>query len=118
MDRTAWIIIGVCAALLGLNIYMGNNKKEEPVPAAPVPAQQTAAAPAGAPAPGAETPASPAAPEQTSAAKALEEDKTSPITLTATQEADGRQEPFITYTFNRIGGSIGAVTLHNDIVDS
>ena len=27
MDRTAWIVIGVCAALLGLNIYMGNNKK-------------------------------------------------------------------------------------------
>lgn len=25
MDRTAWIIIGICAALLGLNIYMGNN---------------------------------------------------------------------------------------------
>lgn len=118
MDRTAWIIIGVCAALLGLNIYMGNNKKEEPVPAAPVPAQQTVAAPSGTPAPGAETPASPAAPEQTSAARALEEDKTSPITLSATQEVNGRQEPFITYTFNRIGGSIGAVTLHNDIVDS
>lgn len=118
MDRTAWIIIGVCAALLGLNIYMGNNKKEEPVPAAPVPAQQTVAAPSGTPAPGAETPASPAAPEQTSAVRALEEDKTSPITLSATQEVNGRQEPFITYTFNRIGGSIGAVTLHNDIVDS
>lgn len=118
MDRTAWIIIGVCAALLGLNIYMGNNKKEEPVSAAPVPAQQTVAAPSGTPAPGAETPASPAAPEQTSAARALEEDKTSPITLSATQEVNGRQEPFITYTFNRIGGSIGAVTLHNDIVDS
>ena len=44
MDRTAWIVIGVCAALLGLNIYMGNNKKEEPVPAAPAPVQQTAAA--------------------------------------------------------------------------
>lgn len=115
MDRTAWIVIGVCAALLGLNIYMGNNKKEEPVPAAPVPAQQAAAAPASVPAPGAQTPA---APEQPSANKALEEDKTSPITLTATQEADGKQEPFITYTFNRIGGSIGAVTLHNDIVDS
>ena len=25
MDRTAWIVIGVCAALLGLNIYMGKN---------------------------------------------------------------------------------------------
>ena len=28
MDRTSWIIVGVCAALLGLNIYLGNNKKE------------------------------------------------------------------------------------------
>ena len=118
MDRTAWIVIGVCAALLGLNIYMGNNKKEEPVSAAPAPVQQTAAAPASIPAPGAQAPAAPSAPEQPSASKALEEDKTSPITLTATQEADGKQEPFITYTFNRIGGSIGAVTLHNDIVDS
>ena len=41
MDRTAWIIIGICAALLGLNIYMGNNKKAE---TAPIPAPQTAAA--------------------------------------------------------------------------
>ena len=41
MDRTAWIIIGICAALLGLNIYMGNNKKAEP---APIPAPQAAAA--------------------------------------------------------------------------
>ena len=41
MDRTAWIIIGVCAALLGLNIYMGNNKKAE---TAPIPAPQAAAA--------------------------------------------------------------------------
>ena len=114
MDRTAWIIIGVCAALLGLNIYMGNNKKAEPVPAAPVPAQQTAAAPAT----GATTPASPATPEQPSVNKALEENKTSPITLVATQEVDGKEVPFITYTFNRIGGSIGTVTLHNDIVDS
>lgn len=40
MDRTAWIIIGICAALLGLNIYMGNNKKAE---TAPIPAPQTAA---------------------------------------------------------------------------
>ena len=31
---------------------------------------------------------------------------------------NGKQQPFITYTFNRIGGSIGTVTLHNDIVDS
>ena len=41
MDRTAWIIIGICAALLGLNIYMGNNKKAEtapiPAPQAPMP---------------------------------------------------------------------------------
>ena len=41
MDRTAWIIIGICAALLGLNIYMGNNKKAE---TAPIPAPQAAAA--------------------------------------------------------------------------
>ena len=46
MDRTAWIIIGICAALLGLNIYMGNNKKAE---TAPIPAPQTAVAAANAP---------------------------------------------------------------------
>ena len=112
MDRTAWIIIGVCAALLGLNIYMGNNKKAE---TAPIPAPQAAAnAPVAGVRPGAGT----SAPEQASVNKALEEDKTAPITLVATQEVNGRQEPFITYTFNRIGGSIGTVTLHNDIVDS
>ena len=114
MDRTAWIIIGICAALLGLNIYMGNNKKAE---TAPIPAPQAAAA-ANAPVTGVHPGAGTSAPEQASVNKALEEDKTAPITLVATQEMNGRQEPFITYTFNRIGGSIGTVTLHNDIVDS
>ena len=115
MDRTAWIIIGICAALLGLNIYMGNNKKAE---TAPIPAPQTAVAAANAPVAGVRPGAGTSAPEQASVNKALEEDKTAPITLVATQEMNGRQEPFITYTFNRIGGSIGTVTLHNDIVDS
>ena len=115
MDRTAWIIIGICAALLGLNIYMGNNKKAE---TAPTPAPQTAAAAANAPVAGVRPGAGTSAPEQASVNKALEEDKTAPITLVATQEVNGKQEPFITYTFNRIGGSIGTVTLHNDIVDS
>ena len=115
MDRTAWIIIGVCAALLGLNIYMGNNEKAE---TAPIPAPQAAAAAAHAPVAGVRPGAGTSAPEQASVNKALEEDKTAPITLVATQEVNGRQEPFITYTFNRIGGSIGTVTLHNDIVDS
>ena len=115
MDRTAWIIIGICAALLGLNIYMGNNKKAE---TAPIPAPQTAAAAANAPVTGGLPGAGTSAPEQPSVNKALEEDKTAPITLVATQEVNGRQEPFITYKFNRIGGSIGTVTLHNDIVDS
>ena len=108
MDRTAWIIIGVCAALLGLNIYMGNNKKAE---TAPIPAPQAAAAAANAPVAGVRPGAGTSAPEQASVNKALEEDKTAPITLVATQEVNGRQEPFITYTFNRIGGSIGTVTL-------
>ena len=115
MDRTAWIIIGICAALLGLNIYMGNNKKAE---TAPIPAPQTAVAAANAPVAGVRPGAGTSAPEQASVNKALEEDKTAPITLVATQEVNGKQEPFITYTFNRIGGSIGTVTLHNDIVDS
>ena len=115
MDRTAWIIIGICAALLGLNIYMGNNKKAE---TAPIPAPQAAAAAANAPVTGVRPGAGTSAPEQASVNKALEEDKTAPITLVSTQEVNGRQEPFITYTFNRIGGSIGTVTLHNDIVDS
>ena len=115
MDRTAWIIIGICAALLGLNIYMGNNKKAE---TAPIPAPQTAVAAANAPVAGVRPGAGTSAPEQASVNKALEEDKTAPITLVATLEVNGKQEPFITYTFNRIGGSIGTVTLHNDIVDS
>ena len=115
MDRTAWIIIGICAALLGLNIYMGNNKKAE---TAPIPAPQTAVAAANAPVAGVRPGAGTSAPEQASVNKALEEDKTAPITLVATQEVNGKQQPFITYTFNRIGGSIGTVTLHNDIVDT
>ena len=48
----------------------------------------------------------------------MAEDKENPITLVATEEVDGKQKPFITYTFNRVGGSIGGVTLHNDIVDT
>lgn len=61
MDRTAWIIIGVCAALLGLNIYMGNNKKAE---TAPIPAPQAAAAAANAPVAGVRPGAGTSAPEQ------------------------------------------------------
>ena len=75
MDRTAWIIIGICAALLGLNIYMGNNKKAE---TAPIPAPQAAAA-ANAPVTGVHPGAGTSAPEQASVNKALEEDKTAPI---------------------------------------
>ena len=93
MDRTAWIIIGICAALLGLNIYMGNNKKAE---TAPIPAPQTAVAAANAPVAGVRPGAGTSAPEQASVNKALEEDKTAPITLVATQEVNGKQQPFIT----------------------
>ena len=46
MDRTAWIIIGICAPLRGLNIYMGNNKKAETATSpAPQPADAAAKAP-------------------------------------------------------------------------
>ncbi|MEE0763815.1 membrane protein insertase YidC [Akkermansia sp.] len=117
MDRTSWIIVGVCAALLGLNIYLGNNKKETPVTAPPVAVQQPVSA-VNTAAPGTSTASEPATSGQLSANQALEEDKNNPITLVATEEVDGQQKPFITYTFNRIGGSIGGVTLHNDIVDT
>ena len=115
MDRTAWIIIGICAALLGLNIYMGNNKKAEtaPIPAPRwLPPQPMPRLPASAPEP------EPPPRNRPPSTKPLKKTKPPPITLVATQEVNGRQEPFITYTFNRIGGSIGTVTLHNDIVDS
>ena len=65
MDRTAWIIIGICAALLGLNIYMGNNTKAE---TAPIPAPQTAVAAANAPVAGVRPGAGTSAPEQASGA--------------------------------------------------
>ncbi|MFR1411897.1 MAG: hypothetical protein ACLSUW_06105 [Akkermansia sp.] len=117
MDRTSWIIVGVCAALLGLNIYLGNNKKETPVTAPPVAVQQPVSA-VNTAAPGTSTASEPATPGQLSVNQALKEDKNNPITLAATEEVDGQQKPFITYTFNRIGGSIGGVTLHNDIVDT
>lgn len=114
MDRTAWIIIGLCAGLLGFNIYYGNSKKEEQPAAQAAPVHQTAQQPAGTPA----TPAASSSQEQPSVTQAETEDRTSPITLVATEEKDGKPQPFITYTFNRIGGSIDTVTLHNDIVDS
>ncbi|MFR2286829.1 MAG: membrane protein insertase YidC, partial [Akkermansia sp.] len=117
MDRTSWIIVGVCAALLGLNVYLGNNKKETPVTAPPAAVQQSVS-PASTAAPGTSTAAEPATPGQLSVNQAMAEDKENPITLVATEEVDGKQKPFITYTFNRVGGSIGGVTLHNDIVDT
>ena len=117
MDRTSWIIVGVCAALLGLNVYLGNNKKETPVTAPPAAVQQPVS-PAYTAAPGTSTAAEPATPGQLSVNQAMAEDKENPITLVATEEVDGKQKPFITYTFNRVGGSIGGVTLHNDIVDT
>lgn len=115
MDRTAWIIVSICAALLGLSFYYGNDKKEQPVPP-PAAIQQTAASPNPVATGGAATLAS--SQDATSLHTALSEDKVAPITLTATEEVNGKQEPFITYTFNRIGGSISGVVLHNDIVDT
>lgn len=118
MDRTAWIVIGVCAALLGLNIYLGNNKKEQPVPPPPAAIQQPGTVAANSAASNAGAAAIPAVPGQLSINQAIAEDKTNPITLVAKEEVDGKEQPFLTYTFNRIGGSIGTVTLHNDIVDT
>lgn len=99
MDRTSWIIVGVCAALLGLNVYLGNNKKETPVTAPPAAVQQSVS-PASTAAPGTSTAAEPATPGQLSVNQAMAEDKENPITLVATEEVDGKQKPFITYTFN------------------
>lgn len=114
MDRTAWIVTTICAALLGLNIYLAKDNKQEPVSPPPV-TQQPVTTPALSPT--VSTTVQPT-PEQLPISKALEEDKTNPITLVVSQEADGKDEAFITYRFNRIGGSINSVTLHNDIVDS
>lgn len=117
MDRTSWIIVGVCAALLGLNVYLGNNKKETPVTAPPPPSSNRSP-PQALPHRELQQLPNPATPGQLSVNQAMAEDKENPITLVATEEVDGKQKPFITYTFNRVGGSIGGVTLHNDIVDT
>lgn len=117
MDRTAWIIISICVALLGLNIYYS----EDPKPTTPPTLSSTA-----------NSAVSNAAPQQTAVqspvstnvapsgdyATAIQADKDSPITLVETQTVDGKEEPFLTYTFSRIGGAIKSVTLHNDVLDS
>ncbi len=115
MDRTAWIIIIFCAGLLGLNMYYRPEapptEAQKPQTTLTQPAQPNADAHAQATG---QTTTPAQTPEQTALTDALAADKTAPLTLTVTEEG----KPFITYTFNRVGGSIASVKLHDDIIDS
>ncbi len=112
MDRTAWFIVVLCAGLLGLNFYFRPDAPQTQTPP-PAPALTQQATPQGsAPQVSAPTGSVTVSQDLTQARLA---DQSQPITLVV-PGADGR--PLVTYTFNRIGGSIGSVKLHEDIVDS
>ncbi len=51
MDKTGWIVVSLCAALLGLQWYYNSTQEPAPqAPAAPAAAPAAPAAPAAAPA--------------------------------------------------------------------
>ena len=94
MDKTGWIVVTLCAGLLGLQMYY--NSTDEQQPAAP-------ATPAAATAPADNTATAPAA------------DKKVIATLTS-KDAEGK--PVARYNFSNIGGSISNVEMLGQVINS
>ena len=114
MDKTGWIVVTLCAGLLGLQMYYNSTDEQQPAaPATPAaataPADNTATATAPAAAPAATTVATaPAAPAPAAEKKVI-------ATLTS-KDAEGK--PVARYNFSNIGGSISNVEMLGQVINS
>ncbi len=120
MDKTAWIVVTTCLALLGLNFYVQSTKEAEVVPAAPAAQVAPAATPETAASP---APVAPAVTEATPAATVAAPVAAAPIAATPKIVAtlisrNARGEAVARYTFQNIGGSIKYVEMLGKAVNS
>lgn len=118
MDKKAWIVVTICIALLGVQMYMNNEQKKEAAAQAaanPPAAVQQAAAPA------AEQPQAPAAADTAAATAAQPAPQTPAVepatiaTLTGKTE-DGKE--VARYSFRNIGGSISSVEMLGKVINT
>ena len=115
LDKTGWIVVTLCAGLLGLQWYY-NSSNEQPAAAPAAPAAATApadtsATAAATPVEPAATPATPA--EPASPAPAVEKQVIATLT---SKNAEGK--PVARYNFSNIGGSISSVEMLGQVINS
>lgn len=112
MDRKSWIIIALCAVLLGADYYYSSTQPKPPVAPQSVsqPATKTASADAAS--------NSPALPGDMAVVPPVDESKleTWPMVSYAGEGKD--RKPVATYSIANIGGSIRNVEMEGDLVDS
>ncbi len=112
MDKTGWIVVSLCAALLGLQWYY--NSTQEPAPQAPT-APAAATAPVE-PAAAATTPAATPASVATTPAPALPAVEKKVIATLTSKNAEGK--PVAKYNFCNIGGAISGVEMLGQVINS
>ena len=112
MDKTGWIVVSLCAALLGLQWYY--NSTQEPAPQAPA-APAAATAPVE-PAAAATTPAATPASVATTPAPALPAVEKKVIATLTSKDAEGK--PVAKYNFCNIGGAISGVEMLGQVINS
>ena len=112
MDKTGWIVVSLCAALLGLQWYYNSN--QEPAPQAPA-APAAATAPAD-PAAAATPTAAPAAAVATTPAPAQPAVEKKVVATLTSKDAAGK--PVAKYNFCNIGGAISGVEMLGQVINS
>lgn len=106
MDKTAWFVVSLCIALLGLQWYINDQNSQEQAAATPPPAQSAAATPATAPV-ATETATLPAT---TPTAK--------PETIATLTTRDSEGKPVARYSFQNVGGSISGVEMLGKVINT
>ena len=118
MDKKAWIVVSICIALLGVQMYMNNEQKKEAAQAAasqPAAVQQ-AATPAEQPAAVSENAQTAAAtPSAQPLAQTPAEQPATIATLVGKTE-DGKE--VARYSFRNIGGSISSVEMLGKVINT
>ncbi len=106
MDRKSWIIIALCAVLLGADYYYSSTKPKPP--AAPPAATQPVAGQAN-----------PSALQgDLTVVPPVDESKVETWNMVSYKGEGNDRKPVATYTISNIGGSIRNVEMNGDVVDS
>ncbi|MGN0828700.1 MAG: membrane protein insertase YidC [Akkermansia sp.] len=117
MDRTAWFVVSLCVALLGLQWYLNKQDADAAAATAAAAPKTEQVSPAATPA---EADSTPAASPETAPAAAVPAATTAPqareIATLTSRNAQG--QPVANYHFRDIGGSISSVQMLGQAVNS